>query len=693
MWVGLVFAVSLRADDGYGLWLRYDRIQDAQLRQRDASRATEIVRDGPAGDRTLDLAVAELQAGLRGLLGTEVPVAQTADRDGAIVLRSGEGPATGYRIDSGRHAKPATVISGATTIGVYYGVFDFLRRLQLAEPIDALQVDSQPRYALRIIDHWDNIDGRIERGYAGRSLWNWDTLPGTITARYRDYARAEASIGDNGVVLNNANADVRFLTLPYERKVAALADAFRPYGIRVYLSARFSAPVESGGLSTADPLDPLVKKWWADKVDEIYRLIPDFGGFLVKASSEGQPGPQTYGRSHADGANMLADALAPHGGIVMWRAFVYSSGVKVDRIKQSYNEFKPLDGQFRDNVLLQIKNGPFDFQPREPFHPLFGALPHTKLMLELQIAQEYLGQSKSLEFQAPLYRECLTADTFAQGPGSTVAKQISGMAGVANTGSDRDWCGNPFSQANWYTFGRLAWNPDLTSEQIAREWIRQTLGPDPRVNRVAMELMLKSREIEVSMTMPLGLISLFQENTHYGPEPWFDQGRWDWTAVFYHQASVQGIGFDRTASGSDAVAQYFPPVRDRFANLATCPDNVLLWFHRVPWNYRMHSGRTLWDELCWQYESGVNGVRGMEAQWSTLEGAVDPQTFRHVAALLTVQERDARWWRDACLLYFQQFSRQPLPAGVGKPALTLAQYEAIPWNGIAPLPLGPTPRP
>lgn len=695
--IAIALAACARADDGYRLWLRYDPVADPALRQEYAQHFTEIVCPAAVAGRgrptsAMQAAVAELERGARGMLGAAVPVVPAPDRDGAIVLIGNQGDRLrdGYALRSVARGHRAILISSGRDAGVLYGAFALLRRMQLGESLRDLNTGSMPRYARRIIDHWDNLDGTIERGYAGRSLWKWSELPGQIDPRYVDYARAEASIGVNGTVLNNVNADARILTGSYLRKVAALADVFRPYGLRVYLSARFSAPVDIGGLPTADPLDPRVAAWWRAKADEIYRLIPDFGGFLVKANSEGQPGPQTYGRSHAQGANMMADALAPHGGVVIWRAFVYSEKVKVDRIKQGYNEFKPLDGQFRANVLLQIKNGPFDFQPREPFHPLFGAMPRTHLLLEVQITQEYMGQSKHLVYLAPLYRECLQSDTFAHGPGSTVARQVDGMAGVANTGSDRDWCGHPFSPANWYAFGRLAWDPDLTSAQIADEWIRQSFGPDPRVRQVAMDLMLMSRENEVSMTMPLGLISLFQENTHYGPEPWFDQGRWDWTAVFYHRAANDGLGFDRTASGSDAVAQYFPPVRDRFSARAGCPDNLLLWFHHVPWDYRMHSGRTLWDELCHQYETGVNGVRYMEAEWQTLRGLVDPETFHHVEELLRVQDRDGRWWRDACLLYFQQFSHRSFPAWVGRPALTLAQYEAVPWYGIAPLPLGPS---
>jgi alpha-glucuronidase len=534
-----------------------------------------------------------------------------------------------------------------------------------------------------LLDHWDNLNGTIERGYAGSSLWDWARLPGTLSPRYRDYARANASIGINGVVLTNVNANARVLTPEYLAKVAALAKLFRPYGISVYLTARFSAPIEIGGLTTADPLDAAVRAWWRTKADEIYRNIPDFGGFLVKANSEGQPGPQEYHRTHADGANMLADALAPHHGVVMWRAFVYSNDVPVDRVKQAYDEFTPLDGAFRANVLIQTKNGPLDFQPREPFHPLFGALPKTAQMIEFQITKEYLGEDTHLVYLAPLFKEVLDADTYVRGEGSTVARVIdgslqgqreTGIAGVSNVGSDTSWTGSQFNQANWYAFGRLAWDHRLASAAIADEWIRATFTNDDAAVRTIAHLMLVSREAAVNYMTPLGLAHIMGSNHHYGPAPWARVARADQSPVYYHRADSAGVGFDRTAKGSDAVAQYPPTVRDRYASRATVPDSLLLWFHHVGWREPMRSGRTLWDELALHYQAGVDTVRAMRREWESVRGSIDAPRFAEVDSFLTIQEREARWWRDAALQYFASFSHLPLPAGVEPPAHSLEYY-------------------
>jgi len=468
--------------------------------------------------------------------------------------------------------------------------------------------------------------------------------------------------------------------------VAALAAEFRPYGVRVYLTARFSAPIELGGLPTADPLDPAVAAWWRAKIGEIYRAIPDFGGFLVKANSEGQPGPQDYGRTHADGANLLADALLPFNGLVIWRAFVYSPDNRDDRVKQAVTEFAPLDGAFRQNVVVQAKNGPLDFMPREPFSPLFGAMPRTRLGLELQITQEYLGQALHLAYLAPLWREVLDADTLAHGPGSTVARVVDGslahlrpslIAGVANTGADRNWTGHLLAQANWYAFGRLAWDHTLPAAELATEWARLTFGPDPAVVATIAQLLLGSRETYVNYTMPLGLHHLMAEGHHYGPGPWVDGlARADWTSVYYHRADAQGLGFDRTPTGSNALGQYAPALRALWGDPATCPENLLLWFHHVPWEHRMRSGRTLWDELGLRYQQGVDEVRAMQRAWAALAGRLDAERHTHVAQRLARQEADAREWRDACLLYFQTFARRPLPAGVEPPAHDLAHYQA-----------------
>jgi alpha-glucuronidase len=638
------------------------------------------------------------------MLGRDVPLLDAVDRDGALVAGTPAGSpaivALGIGADLGRvgeegfvirstavAGKRATVIAANTDLGVLYGVFRFLQLLQTGHPVDALSLVEAPRIRHRVLNHWDNLNRTVERGYAGFSLWDWHKLPDYRSPRYTDYARANASVGINGTVLTNVNANATSLTAEYLAKAAALADVFRPYGIRVYLTARFSAPVEIGGLPTADPLDPAVAAWWKRKADEIYGFIPDFGGFLVKANSEGQPGPQDYARTHADGANVLADALAPHGGIVMWRAFVYASEVPDDRAKQAYNEFQPLDGSFRPNVLVQVKNGPIDFQPREPFHPLFGAMPKTPLMMELQITQEYLGFATHLVFLGPLFEEALRADTHAKGEGSTVAKVVdgslhgyarTGVAGVANVGTDRNWCGSVFACANWYAFGRMAWDHAIGSDAVADEWIRRTFGNDPALVPPVREMMLGSREAAVDYMTPLGLHHQMAEGHHYGPGPWVSGGRRaDWTSVYYHRADGAGIGFDRTASGSNAVSQYAPPVAEAFGSLDKVPERYLLWFHHASWGRRMASGLSLWEELVRHYYAGVESVRRMQATWRTVEGRVDAERYDEVRAFLSIQEQEARWWRDACVLYFQTFSGRPIPDGYERPARDLEYYRAV----------------
>jgi alpha-glucuronidase len=700
--IAMLFAAALEAkgEDGYRLWRRYDQLP-AQALTRYRTQVSEIVVSGKSA--TLKVLRAELVDACSGLLGRPVPSGLEVSRDGAVVVGTpksspliaglrweaqlGQLGPEGFRIRSvklGAHS--VTVIASEGELGALYGTFHFLRLMQTLQPINRLDLTQKPRIQLRMLNHWDNLDGSIERGYAGRSLWKWADLPDKVDPRLRDYARANASVGINGTLLNNVNANAQVLTTDYLHKVAAIADVFRPYGVRVFLSARFSAPIELGGLKTADPLDPEVVQWWKNKADEIYKLVPDFCGFVVKANSEGQPGPRTYNRSHVDGANMLAAALAPHNGVVIWRAFVYDMKPGYDRAGAAYENLQPFDGKFSANVLLQVKNGPIDFQPREPFHPLFGAMPKTQLMPELQITQEYLGFANHLVFLASMWREVLDSDTYAKGPGSTVAKvadgslygqRLTGIAGVANTGSDRNWTGHHFLQANWYAFGRLAWNPDVSSRQIAGEWIRMTFTLEPKAVEVIARIMLQSHEAVVDYMTPLGLHHIMWGGHHYGPAPWWDtEPRDDWNPVYYHRADAQGVGFDRTASGSKTVSQYHSPVRDIFANLKTCPEAFLLWFHHVPWEHRMRSGRILWDELAMHYQRGVDWVRTTRKEWDTLAGAIDPQRHDDVTKKLAIQERDAAWWRDACLLYFQTFSKRPLPAGVEKPAKTLAEYKA-----------------
>ena len=684
-------------EDGYDLWLRYRPIDDQALLEHYRSAISGIHL--PAESPTLEAVRGEIERGLGGLLGgvefvdeagagsllLGTPASSSAIADLGMEDALGAVGPEGYVIrTTSAGGIPQVVVAANEDVGVLYGTFHLLRLIQTHERLENLDIVERPAIEHRILNHWDNLDRTIERGYAGFSLWDWQKLPHYLDPRYTDYARANASIGINATVLTNVNANADILRPQFLEKVAALADVFRPYGITVYLTARFSAPIELDGLPTADPLDEEVQAWWADKVAEIYEYVPDFGGFLVKANSEGQPGPQDYNRTHAEGANMMADAVAPHGGIVMWRAFVYSDEEPVDRAKQAYNEFVPLEGEFRDNVLVQVKNGPIDFQPREPFHPLFGAMPETPLMMEFQITQEYLGHGTHLAYLAPLYEEVLRSDTYADGPGSTVASVIDGSlhdypvtatAGVANTGNDRNWTSHHFSQANWYAFGRLAWDPYLNSEAIADEWIPMTFTNDPSFVEPVREMMMASREAVVDYMTPLGLHHLMAEGHHYGPGPWVaDRSRADWTAVYYHRADDEGVGFDRSPTGSNAVGQYFSPVREEFGNVETVPEEMLLWFHRVSWDHEMSSGRTLWDELAFRYNRGVEAVRKMQRTWDAMEGKVDDRRFDDVRDFLAIQEREARWWRDASLAYFQTFSNMPIPAEYEQPEHPVEYY-------------------
>jgi len=685
-------------EDGYDLWLRYRLVSNASRLADYRAAITRLVVDG--NSPTLRVARDELTTGLHGLLGRVVPIDQGVRVDGTIIVGTPTSSRTiaalpfapelrhvgreGFILRTTNIAgKRAIVVAANSDVGALYGVFRLLRQLQTNGSIAELSIADAPRIRLRMLDHWDNLDRSVERGYAGQSLWEWERLPDSLSPRYRDYARANASIGINGSVLTNVNANAKVLTPEYIAKVAALAKVFRPYGIRVFLTARFSAPIEIGGLETADPLDAAVRKWWKGKASEIYRAIPDFGGFLVKANSEGQPGPQDYKRTHADGANMLADAVAPHGGIVMWRAFVYSNEVPLDRTKQAYDEFKPLDGAFRSNVLVQVKNGPLDFQPREPFHPLFGAMPKTPLMMEFQITKEYLGQDTHLAYLGPLFEEVLRSDTWAKGKGSTVASVIdgslhhyarTGIAGVANVGTDRNWTGSQFNQANWYAYGRLAWDPRQSSADIADDWIRMTFSNDTSVVNPIKHVMLISREAVVDYMTPLGLAHIMANNHHYGPGPWAKLPRADQTPSYFHRADSVGIGFDRTASGSNAVDQYFPPVRTHFASRDSVPDAFLLWFHHVGWNDRLRSGATLWEELVRHYYAGVDSVQSMERAWTGVQGKIDDARFHEVQSFLGIQEHEARWWRDPALQYFQTISHLPIPAGYERPAHPLSFY-------------------
>lgn len=697
----LLFALQQPAfaEDGYDLWLRY-RPLAAEQRAGYAPATAQLVM--PAPSPTLVAAREELVRGLTGLMSQAPAAVDRVSSAGALLVGTPQSqrqiaqldlglkglPAQGYVIRQRRvDGQPVIAIAANDDVGVLYGVFHFLRLLQTQQPIDKLDISEASRVQLRMLNHWDNLDRSVERGYAGSSLWDWHKLPDYLDPRYTDYARANASLGINATVLTNVNANAISLTPPYLYKAAALAKVFRPYGIRVFLTARFSAPVEIGGLKTADPADPDVQRWWQAKAAEIYKIIPDFGGLLVKANSEGQPGPQDYGRTHADGANMLADAVKPFGGTVIWRAFVYSHEEPDDRAKQAYSEFVPLDGKFRDNVLVQVKNGAIDFQPREPFHPLFGAMPKTPLAMEFQITKEYLGFATHLVYLGSFYEEVLRADTYRPRKGSTVAKVCdsslhsyarTAIAGVANTGTDRNWSGSHFDQANWYAFGRLAWNPMQSSKAIAEEWVRMTFSNDGKFVEPVVTMMMKSHEAVVDYMTPLGLHHLMGRGHHYGPGPWVQGGpRADWTSVYYHRADAKGIGFDRTATGSNAVAQYAPPVAAEFGDLKRVPEQFLLWFHHVPWDYRTQSGRILWDELVYRYTRGVDSVGDMAQTWQGLAPFVDAERHAQVAAFLRIQQQEAKWWRDASIAYFQTFSKRPLPSGSAAPEHSLDYYQSL----------------
>ncbi|MBP2512288.1 alpha-glucuronidase [Sphingomonas sp. PvP018] len=692
--VAMASTTGAQAEDGYDLWMRYRPLAKDAATALDRDAESVEVRGQSA---TLRVAADELRRGLAGLTGHAfvmgpsphpILLATSADADvGRLDLPLKDLGDDGYIVREVRlGGRDVTLVTARTDRGVLYGSFALLRHIQTGGRLDRIALASTPRVKLRVLNHWDNLDGVVERGYAGQSIWDWWTLPDFKDPRYTDYARANASIGINGSVLNNVNAKPDSLSASYIAKAAALADVFRPYGIKVYLSARFSAPIELGKLKTADPLDPQVAAWWKAKSDEIYRAIPDFGGFLVKANSEGQPGPRDYHRSHADGANMLAAAVAPHGGIVMWRAFVYADTDPDDRAKQAFTEFKPLDGKFAANVIVQVKNGAIDFQPREPFHPLFGAMPRTPLMLEFQITKEYLGFATHLAYLGPLFAETLGSETFAGGKRATVARiveggtqrhALTGMAGVANIGRDRDWAGSTFNQANWFAFGRMAWDPTIGAQPVAREWAAMTFGTNPAIIAPVTDMMMGSREAVVDYMTPLGLAHVMATGHHYGPGPWVaDLKRPEWNPVYYHRADKAGIGFDRTRTGSNAVAQYAPELARRLADPATTPERDLLWFHHVSWDRPMASGRSLWAEMVHDYDRGVGYVADMRERWDGLRGQVDAERWAKTATYLDIQEREARWWRDASLAYWMSVNGRSLPAGAAAPAHDLDWYKA-----------------
>ena len=593
----------MTAEDGSRLWLRYDTLNTASV-------------EGPEC-----IAAQELRLFYGG-------------KQVKLVLN----PA----FEADAYSIAGETITAKNETGLLYGAYALLRGES------GLQ---KPCFKLRILNHWDNLDGSIERGYAGESIF-WNDRLETDAALLKEYARANASIGINGTVLNNVNASPKILSPIYINKVKEIADIFRPYGIKVYLSVNFASPMALGGLKTADPTNPKVKAWWKAKAKEIYKQIPDFGGFLVKANSEGQPGPGDYGRTHAQGANILADAVAPYGGIIMWRSFVYGANHKgEDRVKQAVSEFRELDGQFRENVILQSKNGPLDFQPREPYAPIFDNISKTPQMAEFQITQEYLGQSRHLVYLAPMWREFFSY---------VAPKKLVGVAGVANIGLDKNWCGHHFSQANWYAFGRLAWNPALKSEEIAKEWLTQTFDLQTPTFERLLSVMMRSREACVDYMMPLGLHHIFKFDHHYGPEPdgFIPTYPIEWCPIYYHQADAAGIGFDRTHTGSDATSQYREPYCSLYDDINTCPERFLLWFHHVPWNYRVKSGRTLWEEMQYRYTRGVNEVEDFTDAWNAAKPEIDSQRWEEVNNRLRHQLENAQEWRQTCLDYFGKFVKE-----------------------------------
>ena len=605
----LLFNLAVMAEDGSKLWMRYKPYNTAKVTIHSKSATAEI---------------------------TKKELEQYYDGKSVALNIDKSLPTNGSYVISGTQNDKK--ISAGSDIGLLYGAYALLRN-------DMTQGVNQPAFGLRILNHWDNLDSSIERGYAGPSIF-WNKEMRLDTARIHEYARANASIGINGTVLNNVNASPKMLSRPYLLKVKQIADILRPYGIRVYLSVNFASPMRLGGLRTADPLNTGVRQWWKKKAKEIYREVPDFGGFLVKANSEGQPGPGDYGRSHSDGANMLADAVAPFGGTIIWRSFVYGANHKgEDRVKQAVSEFESCDGKFRKNVILQSKNGPLDFQPREPYAPIFDRMQKTPQIAELQITQEYLGQSNHLVYLAPMWKEFFS---FVN------PKKLIGIAGVANIGDDANWCGHHFAQANWYAFGRLAWNPDLSSRNIAEEWLEQTFVRDEAI----LSMMLRSREACVDYMMPLGLHHIFKFDHHYGPEPDGFKADYplEWCPVYYHQADSAGVGFDRSTKGTGATAQYPTPYCTIYDSLTTCPERYLLWFHHVPWTYRTLSGRTLCDEMQYRYNRGVKEVEDFASIWQESKKLIDPQRWQEVNEKLSIQLKDAKEWRDTCLDYFSKFA-------------------------------------
>lgn len=679
--ITLFSSIVCMADNHYKLWLNYYPVTNSENKTYLNTLSDNIQING--NSETIDIIKRELNTAFKGFLNKTISIKAISKNNSGIFIQKENNKELDNEGFIVKHTTKGIQVSANTDIGLLYGTFHLLEAIATGKNLRELSTISNPLIQHRILNHWDNLNGTVERGYSGASIFNWHTLPDYIDQRYIDYARANASIGINGTVLTNVNSNATILTGTYLQKVKGLANVFRPFGIKVYLSARFSAPIELGKLKTADPLNPEVQQWWANKINEIYDSIPDFGGFVVKANSEGQPGPQDYNRTHADGANMLAKILLPKKGIVMWRAFVYSHEQNEDRHKQAYNEFTKLDGQFLPNVMVQVKNGAIDFMPREPFHPLFGAMPKTPLMLELQITQEYLGQATTLAYLAPMYKEVLDSDTYTEGKGSTIGKllhnqKLNGIAGVANIGADINWTGHLFGQSNWYAFGKQSWNYNLSPKEIADSWLKLTFKASDNFYKDVSKIMLGSRETVVKYSNPLGLHHLMGTGHHYGPEPWANYlPREDWNPTYYHKADSFGIGFNRTKTGSNALSQYTPEVQQQWQNEDSIDLKYLLWFHHANWNKKLNTSRTLWNELCFQYQSGSDDVKNMITTWQKYKNELDEPTFNHVNMLLNIQYKEAVWWRNSSTLYFQTFSKLSFPQFLEKSDKTLEYYQSL----------------
>jgi len=703
----LIAAMSLQAETGYDAWLRYAPLGDRVQRQyREALPGVIAALD----DSVLTASArAELIRGVRGMIGATLRIESGVPSQNAIILatlpRLKDWGLTANLNDDGYWLKTVaknghryTVVTAPNDRGVLYGAFALLRKISLGEPVSDLDQRQSPRAPLRWVNQWDNLDGRIERGYGGRSIFWENQHARDDLSRVSDYGRLLASLGINGCSINNVNANPRILASDMIPQVVRIAEAMRPWGVRVALSIDFGSPQSIGGLSTFDPLDPKVAVWWRSKVDELYKAVPDLGGFVLKADSEGRVGPSTYGRTHADAANVVGRALKPHGGWIFYRGFVYDhhmdwNNPKNDRARAAYDNFKPLDGKFDENVIVQIKNGPIDFQVREPASPLFGALERTSEAIELQITQEYMGQARHTVFLVPMWKETLDFDMHAGRAGTPVKSLVRGFVGVANVGLDQNWMGNHLSQANLYGFGRLAWDPDLSSRRIAEEWTRLTFGDDLKVVDTITGIQLRSWRTYENYTGPLGLQTLTDiTGNHYGVNVEASErngwGQW-------HRADAQGVGMDRTvATGTGYIGQYSPEVAKMYESLSNCPDDLLLFMHHVPYTYKLHSGKTVIQSIYDSHYDGAQAVTEYVREWKLLQGRIDDARYREVLAQLEYQDGQAEVWRDAVTNWFLRESGIPdekgrvghHPGRIEAESMKLDGYvpkDVIPWEAAS----------